>query len=91
MDILARRAQAIFNELLPETVRVLVLYFRKRNVLGYGAGIFWRDMREPRVITMNPHAWERVKARGLVYQFTPSDTFFLSGRSDTADSSANNL
>jgi len=90
MDTLVKRVQALFGELLP-SVSVLVLYFRKRNLPGYGAGIFWRDLREPRVIIMNSYAWERVKIRGKVFQFTPNESFYLSGRTDTENSIKENL
>jgi len=85
METLVQRARALFEELLP-TVSVLVLYFRKLDG-GYRAGLFWRDMREPRVITMNPYAWERVKARGKIFQFLPSESFFL-GKSDVEEAPA---
>jgi hypothetical protein len=90
MDTLVRRVHTLFGELLP-TVQVLVLYFRKRTRPGYGAGLFWRDLREPRVITMNSYAWKTVCSRGRVYQYTPSESFYLTGRTDTEISSRDNL
>jgi len=80
METLAKRVHVLFEEVLP-SVDVIVLYFKKRGSQSYGAGLFWRDMREPRTITMNPYAWTRVKTRGAVYQFAPNPSFFLSGRS----------
>lgn len=78
METLAKRVNLLFQEMLTG-VGVVVLYFKRREA-GYGAGIFWRDMREPRVIIMNPFAWSRVKSRGNIYQFTPASSFFLSGK-----------
>ena len=80
MEILAHRLQALFTEVMPQYVNLILLYYKKRNVEGIGAGVFWRDFRTPRVITMNPGGWKRVKLRGEVFRFTPGETFFLSGR-----------
>lgn len=80
MDTLARRLHALFEEVVPQYVNLILLYFKKRNVKGIGAGVFWRDFRTPRVITMNPGGWARVKIRGEIFKFTPGESFFLSGR-----------
>jgi hypothetical protein len=82
MDTLAKRVSMIFNEVLP-SIDLMVLYYRKRNLPGMGAGIFWRDFREPRVITVNPRSWERLKQRGQTFEFSPDSSFFLTGRSAT--------
>ena len=79
MEILSKRVHVLFQEVLP-TVEVMILYFRKLNGQQYGAGLFWRDMREPRVITMNASAWTYAKHRGRVYAFSPNSSFFLTGR-----------
>ena len=79
MGTLVQRLKVLFGELLPDT-QLILLYFKKRNVPGMGAGVFWRDFREPRVFTVNLTAWERVKRRGAVFQFTPGESFFLTGQ-----------
>jgi hypothetical protein len=78
MDTLAKRIKVLFD-LLPKADLIL-LYYKKRNVPGMGAGVFWRDFSAPRVITLNLKAWERLKLRGSVYQLQPEDGFFLSGQ-----------
>lgn len=78
MDKLARRVHAIFEEVVP-SADLLLLYYRKRNYDGLGASIFYRDMSNPRNITMNPYAWERIKRRGKIFEFDPSVDFFLTG------------
>lgn len=83
MEILAKRLHALFD-LLPG-VDLILLYSKKRNIEGLGTGVFWRDMQEPRVITMNPGAWKRIKLRGAVYQFQPGSSFFLSGKGPEPD------
>lgn len=85
MEVLAKRVHILFQEVLP-SVEVIVLYFKKRGSQSYGAGLFWRDMREPRAITMNPFAWSRVKQRGSIYTFSPNQSFFLNGRAAPPES-----
>lgn len=87
METLVRRLKMIFGEITPQADLIL-LYFRKRNVPGLGAGVFWKDFREPRVITMNPLAWARVKTRGDAFQFLPGETFFLSGQAPPPEEAA---
>lgn len=83
MENLVKRIRTLFEEVL-DGVELLVLYFKKRNMPGMGAAIFWRDFREPRVITVNPGAWKKIKDRGWVYQFVPGSSFFLSGQASNA-------
>ena len=80
METLAKRIFVLFKEIIPQ-VKLIVLYFRKQGSTSIGAGLFWSDMREPRLITINPSAWEMIKYRGLLYEFTPSPQFFLTGNS----------
>jgi hypothetical protein len=79
MEILAKRTYVLFQEVLPE-VQLIVLYYRKRNISGIGATLFWRDMTEPRNITVNPYGWSVIKSRGTIYEFSPGPNFFLTGR-----------
>jgi hypothetical protein len=81
MEILCKRVHVLFHEILTGT-QILVLYYKKRNTNGLGASVFWKEgNREPRIITMNPYAWNRIKQRGSVFQFTASPEFYLSGTS----------
>jgi len=79
IEKLVKRIHILFNEIVPYT-RLIILYFRKRNIPGLGGAIFFRNMKEPRIITMNPYAWKKIKERGLLYKFYPSSEFFLSGQ-----------
>ena len=78
MEVLAKRTYVLFEEVCLDS-DIIILYFRKRNVQGLGAGVFDREFQNPRVITMNPSAWNMVKSRGNIYQFDPSQDFFFSG------------
>jgi hypothetical protein len=79
MDVLAKRVYILFEEVCLDA-DVVILYYRKRNIQGMGAGVFDREFKNPRIITMNPSGWNMVKRRGNIYQFDPSQDFFLSGQ-----------
>lgn len=75
MNKLAHRIKYIFDNF--KLADLLVLYFKypdRPNSIR--AGIFWRDMREPRLITMNQSAWEKLKSMGIVYEFNIPDHLF---------------
>lgn len=78
MEKLAKRVKHIFDQF--ENAELLVLYFKYRDhPTRLRAGVFWRDLREPRFITMNPYAWEKFKEIGTVYSYTLPDELFLGG------------
>lgn len=87
METLAQRLRVMFEEVLEPvdgapSVDLIVLYYRKRaNIDSLGAGVFWRDFNNLRIITVNQAGWDYVKLRGSVYQFNPSESFFLTGKS----------
>lgn len=65
---IAKRVLVIF-EAFPEA-QLLLLYFTYRDKPGsYRAGVYWRDMREPRYITFNRAAWEKMKEVGELYEW----------------------
>jgi hypothetical protein len=72
MEKLAKRVKYVFEQF--KDAQLLVLYFKyqdKPNSIR--AGVFWRDLREPRYITINPYAWEHLKKRGEVYEWNLPD------------------
>lgn len=68
METLAKRVNCIF-EAFPEA-QLLLLYFSYHDRQGsIRAGVFWRDMREPRYITLNRTGWQKMKEMGVVYEW----------------------
>jgi hypothetical protein len=84
METLCKRLYVLFAEICTSSDLIL-LYFRKRNYTGLGSGVFWPNLEDAKVITMNPTAWERLKNSGNVYRFDPSRDFFLTGMSAPPD------
>jgi hypothetical protein len=76
MGKLAVRVNYVFEK-WPEA-DLLMLYFSYRDRPGsQRAGIFWRDMREPRYITMNRTGWEKFKTMGVIYEWHLPNELFL--------------
>jgi hypothetical protein len=76
LETLAKRVHHVFNTFADSDL--LLLYFRYHDAPGtHRAGVFWRDMKEPRFITFNRSVWERMKQIGVVYQWSLPDTLFL--------------
>ena len=75
MDRLVARLKFVFDT-WPET-ELVMLYFSWQDRPGsQRAGLFWRDMREPRCITFNRTSWEMLKRQGTVYAWhLPSELF----------------
>lgn len=75
MEKLAKRIQFVFDEF--KDAELLLLYFRHDDMPGsHRAGIFWRDMREPRYTVFNRSMWERMKKVGAVYEWVlPNELF----------------
>lgn len=76
MEKLAKRVKYIFDVFTEASL--LFLYFRYRNDPDrQKAGVFWRDMTEPRLITMNPYAWNKMKEIGIVYEWDLPQDFYM--------------
>lgn len=76
MPRLEPRIRYIFDQF--SFAELLVLYFRYQDKpKSQRAGLFWKDGREPRCITMNPYAWEKFKTIGTTYEWSLPDSLFL--------------
>lgn len=78
MEHLAKIVKFIFDRF--EAAQLLFLYFSYRDLPGsQRAGVFWRDMRDPRYITFNRSAWEKLKKMGTVYELNIPNELLLGG------------
>lgn len=86
-EILFKRVNILFNETVVHGTSIILLYFRKVGVPGLGAVVFDRqfDKVEPRWITMNPSAWNKVKNYSEVYSFKTNSEFFLGNTKEVKD------
>ena len=82
MEKLAHRVKWFFDT-FPKS-ELLILYFAYRDRPGSTqAGLFWRDMSEPRFITMNRSSWEKMKSVGTIYEYSLPDSLFLKKTGDS--------
>ncbi len=81
MEKLATRLKVMFEEVLPKEIDLVLLYYRKRSEPdSLAAGVFWRNLQDFTVYTLNRTAWSLIKGRGQVFQFQPGVSFFVTGR-----------
>lgn len=76
MEKLAHRVKWFFDT-FPKA-ELLILYFAYRDRPGSTrAGLFWRNMQEPRFITLNRSSWNKLKGMGSIYEYTLPDSLLL--------------
>jgi len=79
MEKLVKRLHVLFEEVM-HGIDLILLYYRQRAVVdSIGCGIFWRNLRDFKIATINRSAWAMIKNRGNVFQFQPATEFYLSG------------
>jgi hypothetical protein len=90
-EIIAHKVHYLFEEIFSDDVDQLFLYFKLRNDQGFwlkgewipslGAGLFYKDMREPIWLRMNRWGFNKIKADATVLTWLPTDEFLFMGGS----------
>jgi hypothetical protein len=84
MEKLVKRLSCVFDEFAQ--AQLILLYFKYRDrPASTRAGVFFRDFREPRLITFNRTGWEKMKKAGVIYSWNLPDSLFLNGTTKTTD------
>jgi len=90
-DVLAHRVNYLFDKIVPNA-EVIYAYFkhpdRPRSIR---AGMFRRDLSEPKTIVMNLAAFNKFRREGVTYNWIPPDEFIFMGGSDSQIIPATNL
>lgn len=77
---LAHRVNFFFEKVADPDVTAMIAYFKHEDRPGsVRAGVFFRDMREPRVIVCNHYAFRKFKRDGEVFKWDPTDSFYQLG------------
>jgi hypothetical protein len=82
MDILAKRVNYVFTQLVPDG-KMLIAYFKypdRPNSIR--AGVFTRDLDEPKLMTLNRSAFQKFQKEGATFQWFPTDEFLLMAPSE---------
>jgi hypothetical protein len=75
MEILAKRVNYWFTRVEP-AAEMFIAYFRYRDRPdSIRAGVFHKDLREPRTITLNVSALAKFKKEGHEKYFTPTQEY----------------
>ena len=76
MESLVPRIHKLFD-ILDRNIKLILLYYRYPNSERLGAGVFWKDLTEPRSIILNPHGWRLIKSRSEIFKFIPEKDFYF--------------
>lgn len=77
MDVLAKRVDYLFTHVVPEG-KLLIAYFKwPDRPKSIRAGIFDREMTEPKVMTLNISAFQKFQKEGLSFTWVPTDEYML--------------
>lgn len=74
MPVLAERVHKFFMYHEPSALQLLAYY--KTPSGSIRAGVFTRQVDEPRVITCNQHGLQKLQKIGAVKEWTPDDSFY---------------
>jgi hypothetical protein len=81
MDVLAKRVNYLFTHVVPDG-KLLIAYFKYRDKPGsIRAGVFERDLGEPRLMTLNQSAFKKFQREGIAFTWIPSDDYLLMPKS----------
>lgn len=83
MEILAKRINYFFTHVTPKA-ELLITYFKYRDrPNSIRAGVFDRELNEPRVMTLNQSAFRKFQREGLSFTWIPTNEFLFMGASNT--------
>lgn len=74
MPVLAERVHKFFMYHEPSALQLLAYY--KTPSGSIRAGVFTRQVDEPRVITCNQHGLQKLQKIGVVKEWAPDDSFY---------------
>lgn len=82
MEILARRVNYLFTHVCPDGQQIIAYFKYRDRPDSIRAGVFTRDLSEPRLMTLNKSAFLKFQKEGVTYQWIPSDEYLFIGRSE---------
>jgi len=77
MDVLAKRLNYLFTFVAPD-VKLIITYFKYRDRPdSIRAGVFDRDLNNPKVIVANQANFKRFQKEGVAFTLYPPDDYWL--------------
>lgn len=77
MDILAKRINYLFTHVIPSAKQIIAYFKYRDKPESIRAGIFTRDMQEPRLMTLNRSAFQKFQREGIMFKWIPSNEYLL--------------
>ena len=76
MEGLAKRVHYLFDNVVFDA-ELIIAYFKYRDrPNSLRGGVFFRDMLEPQVKTLNPWAFQKFQREGDVFKWVPPKEFY---------------
>lgn len=83
MEVLAKRVDYLFTNLCTDGKQLIAYFSYPDRPKSIRAGLFTRDLSEPRLLTLNRSAFEKFRKEGVTYAWVPTDEFLFIGTSRT--------
>lgn len=77
MDILAKRVNYLFTNVIPDGQQIIAYFKYRDRPQSIRAGVFTREMDEPKLMTLNHSAFKKFQKEGLAFTWIPTDEFML--------------
>lgn len=77
MDILAKRVNYLFTHVVPDSQQIIAYFKYRDRPDSIRAGIFTRDMKEPKLMTLNRSAFQKFQREGVMFRWIPNDEYLL--------------
>lgn len=82
MERLAKRVHFWFDKVVPDGVHLYAYYKYRDRPQSIRAGLFDKDLNEPRTIVLNQSAFRKFMKEGITYQWTPPESYWSMTGSD---------
>lgn len=80
-EILAKRVHYLFTNVCPEAQQIFAYIKYRDRPNSIRAGLFDRNLADPRVIILNPYGFRKYRNEGLTYEWVPTDDYLFMGTS----------
>lgn len=77
MDILVKRVNYLFTHVVPDAQQIIAYFKYRDRPDSIRAGIFTRDLAEPKLMTLNRSAFQKFQRESIMFTWIPNDEYLL--------------
>lgn len=77
MDVLVNRINYLFTNVIPDGKQIIAYFKYRDRPESIRAGIFDRDLSEPKLMTLNRSAFQKFQREGIAFTWVPSGEYLL--------------